>query len=120
METARNEIFYWVITQKLLFTGGELTYGRASLLGGELEYFQEGKTLHSSNFKNNYLLHTCYLFKLKLFHNCKWGQGIRLKSKTNNGSAPAMRKDFLHGNISGCCILKKTLWSLFLDGVSLP
>ena len=72
-----------------------------------------GKTLHSSNFINTYLLYTCYLFKAKLFHNCKWGISIRLKSKTNYGSAPAMRKNFRHENISGCCLFKKNFMAPF-------
>ena len=51
-----------------------------------------GKTLHSSNFINTYLLYTCYLFKPKLFHNCNWGISILLKSKTNNGNPPRREK----------------------------
>ena len=51
-----------------------------------------GKTLHSSIFINTYLFYTCYLFQPKLFHNCKWGISISIKSKANTGNAPAMRK----------------------------
>ena len=106
---------------KIVIYRGELTYGRG---GGVywvrgLEFFQVGgwadfrlisevgKTLHSSIFINANLFYTCYLFTPKLFHNCKWGISIHLKSKTNNGNAPAMGKDFRHENISGCRISKK-------------
>ena len=62
---------------------GELTYGKGSLPGeGGLEFFKVGggvggadeqmfrtflgKTLHSFNFIDTYLLYTCYFFKPKL------------------------------------------------------
>ena len=93
----------------MLFTGGELTYGRGGGVLGEGIGIFPGVSI----FINANLFYTCYLFTPKLFHNCKWGISIRLKSKTNNGNAPAMRKDFRYENISGCCISKKNFIAPF-------
>ena len=70
-----------------------------------------------TNLINIYLLYTCYLFKLKLFNNCKFNVNIRLKNKTNNDSALAMRKDFKHEKMyhaAASIYIKKSLWPLFM------
>ena len=87
MERARNEFFLLRYSIKIVIYRVELTYGN--------------------------LFYTCYLFTPKLFHNCKWGISICLKSKTNNGNALAMRKDFRHENVSGCYISKKNFIAPF-------
>ena len=40
----------------------------------------------------------------KLFHVCKEGISMHVKSETNNGGASAMKKDFGRENISRLCI----------------
>ena len=108
--------FFIGLWHKNCYLQGELTYDTGGGLlgegigifpvGGNEQIFglipEGGKTLHSSILINANLFYTCYLFTPKLFHNCKWVISICLKSKTNNGNVPAMRKDFRHENISGC------------------